>query len=79
MPPKLGIHTREDAFIHAMPAYVEPAEAVGLKWVAGYPANTSANLPYISGLIILNDPDTELLLPWRPATWLGQDRDRWPY
>ena len=90
MPPKTGIYIREDAFIHAMPAYVEPAEAAGLKWVAGYPSNTSADLPYISGLIILNDPDTGLPLSVMDATWItamrtgaatwpGQDRDRWPY
>ncbi len=70
MPPKPGIHTREDSFIHAMPAYVEPAEAAGLKWVAGYPSNTSRDLPYISGLIILNDPDTGLPLSVMDATWI---------
>ncbi len=70
MPPKPGIHTREDSFIHAMPAYVEPAEAAGLKWVAGYPSNTSRDLPYISGLIILNDPDTGLPLVVMDATWI---------
>lgn len=70
MPPKPGIHTREDAFIHAMPAYVEPVKAAGLKWVAGYPANSSLELPYISGLVILNDPDTGLPLSVMDATWI---------
>jgi ornithine cyclodeaminase/alanine dehydrogenase-like protein (mu-crystallin family) len=27
MPPKPGIHTRPDAFIHAMPAYIKSSEA----------------------------------------------------
>ena len=70
MPPKPGIHTREDSFIHAMPAYVEPAEAAGLKWVAGYPSNTARDLPYISGLIILNDSATGLPLSVMDATWI---------
>jgi len=60
MPPKPGIHPRKDAFIHAMPAYVPAAEAAGIKWVSGYPQNREKSLPYISGLLILNDPDTGL-------------------
>ena len=39
MPPKPGIHTRPDCFIHAMPAYVQELEVAGLKWVSGYPPN----------------------------------------
>ena len=39
MPPKIGVHPREDAFIHAMPAYLADGDAVGVKWVAGYPDN----------------------------------------
>ena len=35
MPPKPGIHTRPDAFIHAMPAYIPSLEAAGMKWVSG--------------------------------------------
>ncbi len=58
MPPKPGIHTRPDAFIHAMPAYLPGAGAAGMKWISGYPANQARGLPYISGLMILNDDDT---------------------
>jgi len=29
MPPKPGVHTRPDAFIHAMPAYIPALRAVG--------------------------------------------------
>ena len=58
MPPKPGIHTRPDAFIHAMPAYLPGAGAAGMKWISGYPANPARGLPYISGLMILNDDDT---------------------
>ena len=55
MPPKPGIHTRKDAFIHAMPAYIRSLEAAGVKWVSGYPENQAKGLPYISGLLMLNE------------------------
>jgi ornithine cyclodeaminase/alanine dehydrogenase-like protein (mu-crystallin family) len=70
MPPKPGIHTRPDAFIHAMPAYIEGLEAAGMKWVSGYPGNREAGLPYISGLLILNDPATGIPLAVMDCTWI---------
>ncbi|RKY60680.1 MAG: ornithine cyclodeaminase family protein, partial [Candidatus Latescibacterota bacterium] len=70
MPPKPGVHPRPDAFIHAMPAYIPATGAVGVKWVSGYPENTKRGLPYISGLIVLNDPDTGLPCCVMDATWV---------
>jgi ornithine cyclodeaminase/alanine dehydrogenase len=68
MPPKPGIHTQPDAFIHAMPAYIPSLGAAGLKWISGYPGNQAKGLPYITGLLILNDPDTGVpsnrIAPW---------------
>jgi ornithine cyclodeaminase/alanine dehydrogenase-like protein (mu-crystallin family) len=58
LPPKPGIHPRPDSFIHAMPAYLRDDDVAALKWVAGYPENKERGLPYITGLIVLNDPDT---------------------
>lgn len=58
MPPKTDIVPGDDAFLHAMPAYVEPMGALGIKWVAGYPTNKAKGLPYIHGSILLNDPET---------------------
>ena len=69
MPPKPGIHTMPDAFIHAMPAYIEGMRAAGLKWVSGYPENRKRGLPYISGLIIMNDPDTGMPTCVMDASW----------
>ena len=74
MPPKPGIHTRKDAFIHAMPAYIPSLESAGLKWVSGYPENPEKGLPYISGLMILNDPDTGIPLAVMDATWITGQR-----
>jgi ornithine cyclodeaminase/alanine dehydrogenase-like protein (mu-crystallin family) len=74
MPPKPGIHTRKDAFIHAMPAYIPSMKAAGMKWVSGYPENQKIGLPYISGLLILNDPETGLPLVVMDATWITAQR-----
>lgn len=60
LPPKPGLHPRKDSFIHAMPAYLRDEDVVALKWIAGYPANKERGLPYITGLIVLNDPETGL-------------------
>lgn len=74
MPPKPGIHTRKDAFIHAMPAYIPSIESAGMKWVSGYPENQKKKLPYISGLLILNDPDTGFPIAVMDATWITAQR-----
>ncbi|NIS81894.1 MAG: ornithine cyclodeaminase family protein, partial [Anaerolineales bacterium] len=70
MPPKPGIHTREDAFIHAMPAYIPALESAGIKWVSGYPENMKRNLPYISGLLILNDVETGIPIAVMDCVWI---------
>lgn len=60
LPPKPGVHPRKDAFIHAMPAYLRGEDVAALKWVGGYPENKARGLPYISGLIVVNDAETGL-------------------
>jgi ornithine cyclodeaminase/alanine dehydrogenase len=74
MPPKPGIHTRPDAFIHAMPAYVPSLESAGIKWVSGYPGNQEKGLPYITGLLILNDPETGIPLAIMDCSWITAKR-----
>src|SRR5688500_14459750 len=74
MPPKIGVHPRADAFIHAMPAYLPGADAVGIKWVAGYPENQALGLPYIHGLLTLSEPDTGRPLAVMDATWITEVR-----
>ena len=74
MPPKPGIHTRPDAFIHAMPAYIPALESAGMKWVSGYPENQKRGLPYITGLLILNDPETGIPLAVMDCVWITAKR-----
>lgn len=64
MPPKIGIHPRTGALLHAMPAWLRSEDVVGLKWIALFPGNREQGLPAISGLIVLNDPDTGM------PTWI---------
>ena len=70
MPPKPGVHTQPDAFIHAMPAYIPALHSVGMKWVSGYPENHRRGLPYITGLMILNDVETGIPLAVMDCTWI---------
>jgi ornithine cyclodeaminase/alanine dehydrogenase-like protein (mu-crystallin family) len=74
MPPKIGVHPRDDAFIHAMPAYLASTDAVGIKWVAGYPDNQRLGLPYIHGLFLLSDAATGRPLAVMDATWITEVR-----
>jgi alanine dehydrogenase len=62
LPPKPGVHPRKDSFLHAMPAYLRDEDVVALKWVGGYPANKERGLPYITGLVVVNDAETGLPL-----------------
>jgi ornithine cyclodeaminase/alanine dehydrogenase len=70
MPPKPGIHTQPDAFIHAMPAFIPSLQSAGLKWVSGYPDNFKRGLPYISGLLVLNDAETGIPYAVMDCTWI---------
>jgi ornithine cyclodeaminase/alanine dehydrogenase len=58
MPPKIGVHPRPGALLHAMPAWLRDGDLVGLKWIAAFPDNRSRGLPTINGLMVLNDPAT---------------------
>ena len=74
MPPKIGVHTMPDAFIHAMPAFIPVRKAAGMKWVSGYPDNGKRGLPYITGLLILNDPETGVPVALMDCTWITAQR-----
>jgi ornithine cyclodeaminase/alanine dehydrogenase-like protein (mu-crystallin family) len=65
LPPKIGVHPRPaGSFAHAMPAALrgpDPDGAddlLGIKWIAGFPANRVHGLAAIHGLVVLADPTT---------------------
>ena len=72
MPPKPGIHPGRgaDNFIHAMPAFIPAMGSAGVKWVSGYPGNPARGLPYITGLLILNDTETGIPVAVMDCTWI---------
>ena len=71
VPPKPGIHPGGgDNFIHAMPAYIPALKAAGVKWVSGFPENYQRGLPYITGLLILNDPESGLPISVMDCVWI---------
>jgi ornithine cyclodeaminase/alanine dehydrogenase len=73
MPPKPGIHPGppgNDNFIHAMPASIPALRAAGVKWVSGFPGNPAKGLPYITGLLILNDVDSGVPVAVMDAAWI---------
>ena len=71
MPPKPGIHPGGgDNFIHAMPAYIPALMSAGVKWVSGFPENAKQGLPYITGLLILNDSATGLPIAIMDCVWI---------
>lgn len=74
VPPKPGIHPQKDAFIHAMPAYIPKMKSAGMKWVSGFPENPKHGLPYISGLLILNNPGTGVPICIMDCTWITAKR-----
>jgi ornithine cyclodeaminase/alanine dehydrogenase-like protein (mu-crystallin family) len=74
VPPKPGIHPQKDAFIHAMPAYIPKMKSAGIKWVSGFPENPKHGLPYISGLLILNDTKTGFPISVMECTWVTAKR-----
>ena len=71
MPPKPGIHPGgDDNFIHAMPAFIPALKSAGIKWVSAFVDNLKKGLPYISGLVILNDAETGLPLSVMDGVWM---------
>lgn len=74
MPAKIGIHPAPDDFLHAMPAYVASPPAAGIKWVGNFLKNPARALPTISGLVILNDPETGLPRAVMDCTWITAKR-----
>jgi len=73
-PPKPGIHTKPDSFIHAMPAYFRELGIGGLKWVSGYPSNRELGLPQILGVMITNDMETGVPTAVMDCRWITAAR-----
>src|SRR5260370_7890576 len=45
-----------------------------MKWVGGYRENSKRGLPYVTGLLILNDPETGVPIALMDCTWITAQR-----
>lgn len=62
-PPKPGLRpVGNKGFIDGYLAYVGDTKYLGIKWLSGYFDNPGKGLPFINGLIILNDVETGMPL-----------------
>ncbi len=78
MPPKITLDLRSfglEAWHNAMPGYVQPMAAAGIKWAGGYADNPSRfGLPYIMALIVLQDPASGYPLAVMDGTYVTNVR-----
>jgi ornithine cyclodeaminase/alanine dehydrogenase-like protein (mu-crystallin family) len=70
MPPKRGVHPMPESAINAMPGYVPAEKVAGIKWVTRYLPNLEKGLPYVLGLLILNDFETGVPLCVMDCAWV---------
>lgn len=73
-PPKPKVASRDDSFVHAMPAYLGGSDRLGLKWVSGFEHNHAKGLPYIYGTVIMNDADTGRPVALLDGGWITEMR-----
>ena len=70
LPHKPTIHPRPDCFLRALPGYLKGLDLAGIKWVSAYPTNRQSGLPLVSGLVLLNDPQTGFPLTLMEGNWI---------
>ncbi len=72
MPPKVSLDMSAfgiPSWMNAMPAYDHFIGVHGLKWIGGFADNAStAELPYLMGTLLLNDPRTGMTTAMMDAT-----------
>lgn len=71
VPSKIGVHPgRPNSFLHAMPAWVGGAAALGAKIVTYYPGNFDRGIHDSTAIILLYDPDNGQLLAIMEGMWI---------
>jgi ornithine cyclodeaminase/alanine dehydrogenase len=74
LPSKISVHAYEGAASIAMPTYIEDMDALGCKWISDSPRNYAHDLPYITGLVVVNDPETCIPLAVMDSSWITKSR-----
>jgi ornithine cyclodeaminase/alanine dehydrogenase len=70
MPAKHWLAPSERRFYSAMTSVVPGARAAACKWQSGSSDNAARALPYLTGLLVLNDTDTGLPIGVMDSTWI---------
>lgn len=63
-----------DSWSNAMPAFIVPMGAAGIKWAGGFIDNPKQGLPYVMASIILNDPKTGQVLAFMDGSLITNYR-----
>lgn len=74
MPPKHWLTSGDRRFFSAMTSVLPAVGASACKWQSGSPDNQRYGLPFITGLLILNDLETGAPLAIMDSTWLTAQR-----
>ena len=74
MPPKHWLTSGDRRFFSAMTSVLPAVGASACKWQSGSPDNQRYGLPFITGLLILNDLETGAPLAVMDSTWLTAQR-----
>jgi alanine dehydrogenase len=75
VPAKIGVYPHgSQSFLHAMPAWVAGAQALGVKWVSFFPGNAARGARDSTGIIVLNDPDSGLPVALMEGMWITYAR-----
>jgi len=75
VPTKIGVHPDfPGSFGHAMPAWIGPEQALGMKWITYYPGNSRSGLPDSTGIMVLNDPDNGMPVAIMEGMWITYAR-----
>jgi ornithine cyclodeaminase/alanine dehydrogenase len=74
MPPKHWLTSGDRRFFSAMTSVLPAVGATACKWQSGSPDNQRHGLPFITGLLILNDLETGAPLAIMDSTWLTAQR-----
>jgi len=74
MPAKHWLAPNERRFYSAMTSIVPSSHAVACKWQSGSADNPALGLPYLTGLLILNDDRTGMPIAIMDSTWITAKR-----
>ena len=75
VPAKVAVNPRAPgSFLHAIPAWVSGADALGMKWISYFPENKARGLPDSTGVIILADPESGAPVAIMEGMWITYAR-----